>query len=199
MAWDLAPLAMELDDVRLWSKHLGPTDSQALWRQTWDHSDGTDYLELYLKFDELRAVAPIDNFGACDGEMGVDFVGHTVFEVDAVADAQECCDVCSNFHGCLLWTYDTLSRLCWLKDIAALPNLIESEFRASGRRATMGRTVSDRPCTDHRDCFSCMSAVDSTLDFNGEPCVPVVSDDDTVCMSSASVVAVARSSLRATQ
>jgi hypothetical protein len=180
IAWELEATAMQVDDFRIHSRTLSANAVTAAWRQEID-ADAAE-VEVALQFEDLPAISPLDSIGACEGEIGVDYMGYNLASVSSVTDAAECCDMCANYFGCMLWSYDTNSQDCELKEFDAFENRVESDYITSGKRPTAERTITDEYCVDIDDCFTCMSAVDARPEFEGEECVPVVGDS-IVCMA----------------
>lgn len=85
----------------------------------------------------------------CFQEQGVDYPGGDMPGKGATAtSAQACCDRCAATFGCKVWTFNTSTRMCWLKS-QALKRQANVSVAISGTPGT-------RPAIGERD--ACRSA-----------------------------------------
>ncbi|OEH73912.1 uncharacterized protein LOC34620192 [Cyclospora cayetanensis] len=76
-------------------------------------------------------------------EYDYDFHGHDIQQVPLVGSPAACMDECAAYRGCGFWTYDILTRICYLKSAGAFTE----------RRAAKGYVSGPRQCTFSSNCF----------------------------------------------
>lgn len=76
-------------------------------------------------------------------EYGYDYGGYDVQQIPMIKSPAACMDECASYRGCGFWTYDTFSRICYLKSAGAFTE----------RRPATGMVSGPRQCTFSSNCF----------------------------------------------
>ncbi|KAL8424857.1 hypothetical protein Efla_001662 [Eimeria flavescens] len=85
-------------------------------------------------------------------EYGYDYHGFDIHQMPLVLSASVCMEECARFAGCGVFTYDTVSRMCYLKSLGAFTD----------RRPAAQLVSGPRQCTFTSYCY------DVGMDYYGE-------------------------------